>query len=217
MGGHSSRYETLGEETYTFNNRDGINVSSLQTGDLIFFSRDFPTSSLHRFTRRIRSQLWSNCGVVLVLPGAFPNQTLLLEAAQRHPDDHIKSKFTLKTATTGVRVCNLSERLNGQDFAAIGIRRRNRTFKDKETDDRFVTFDPFNQWQTGDRIKDLISGKTPVDEHTLALNALKSLKIIFAPYVKLSLNDLAGSPLNRYCQTHNHYGKNEIFAWPAKS
>ena len=216
MGGHSSRYETLGEETYAFNNKGAINVSGLQTGDLIFFSKEFPTSSLHRFTRRLRSKLWTNCGMVLVLPGAFPNQTLLLESATLHPDDHIQSKFGLKTVSTGPRVCNLAERLSSQTFAAIAIRRRVRTFNDKELEDKFVTFDASNQWQTVSRLKGIIEGTTETDEHNLALSALKSLKIIFAPYAKLSLNDLAGSPLNRYCQSNNQYGKTEIFAWPTE-
>jgi len=217
MGGLSSRYRNLGEEAWQFNNSDDISVSAFQTGDIVLFAEDFPTSSLHRMTRRMRNQLWSNCGIVVKVPGLWQNQTMLLEAAAVHPDDHIRSKCELKTVESGVRLINLMDRLRAQNFSAIGIRRRKRvpelTIDETENLD---TFNPFNQWQTMTRLKPLLAGNLtrPLTEKDGALEALKALKIVHTPYVKLTLNDLAGSTLNRYCDSYNEYTKNQISVWP---
>jgi hypothetical protein len=218
MGAWSSRYRDVGQEAYTFNNHGNINVSSFQTGDLIFFSEDFPASSLHRLTRRIRGKLWTSCGVVIKAPDLYPNQTLLLESAIVHPDDHLLDKLQLKTIESGVRLVSLTDRLKSQQgkFPAVGIRKRGRSFPDKKDNETFETFDPYNQWRSMRKLQPLMEAGVPMNGGVLALQALKDLKIIFADYAKLDLNELAGRALNRYCNDPLKYNKIEVFAWPSE-
>jgi hypothetical protein len=218
MGTWSSRYRDVGQEAYNINNHGDINVSSFQTGDLIFFSKDFPSSGLHRLTRRIRGKLWHSVGVVIKAPDVFPNQTLLLECASMHPDDHLLDRMQLKTIESGVRVISLSDRLKSQDGVqpAAGIRKRGRPFGDAEATLVWETFDAYNQWSTMDKLRPIIDQEKITDSQSIALQALKDLRIVFAPYVKLDFNELAGRALNRYCNEPLKYNKIEVYAWPSE-
>jgi hypothetical protein len=216
MGAWSSHYRDVGQEAYTFNNNGAINVSTFQTGDLIFFSDEFPTSSFHRLSRRIRGKLWNNCGVVIKAHDLFQNQTLLLETAGIHPDDHLVDKIQLKSVEGGVRIVNLSDRLKSQQgvFPAVGIRRRGRPYGKENT--AFEDFDAYNQYRNMERLRPLMDGERSVTSNTLALQALKDLRIMFASYAKLDLNQLAGRALNRYCKDPLKYTKIEVFLWPSE-
>jgi hypothetical protein len=216
MGAWSSHYRDVGQEAYTFNKDGAINVSSFQTGDLIFFSDEFPGSALHRLSRRIRGKLWTNCGIVIKANDLFQNQTLLLETATIHPDDHLVDKLKLKSIEGGVRVINLSDRLKSQQGVcpAVGIRRRGRPYGKENT--AFEDFDQWNQYRNMERLRPLMDGLTPATSNTLALQALKNLKIMFAGYAKLDLNQLAGRALNRYCNDPLKYGKIEVFLFPSE-
>lgn len=218
MGAWSSRYRDVGQEAYTFNNHGTINLSTFETGDLVFFSEEFPASSLHRLTRRIRGKLWNNCGVVIKVPDLFPNQTLLLENAEIHPDDHLIDKLKLKTIEGGVRLVSLNDRLKSQQgaFPAVGIRRRGRQFSDKQMQETFETFDAHNQWRTMKNLTHIMDGTKQTESQTLALNALKDLNIILTPYSKMDLNELAGRALNRHTHDALQYKKIEVFAWPSE-
>jgi hypothetical protein len=218
MGAWSSRYRDVGQEAYTFNNHGTINLSTFETGDLIFFSEEFPASGLHRLTRRIRGKLWNNCGVVVKAPDLFPGQTLLLENAEIHPDDHLVDKLQLKTIEGGVRLVSLSDRLKSQQgaFPAMGIRKRGRPYGNKQATETFETFDAYNQWRTMKNLAPIMDGTKATDNQNLSVNALKDLKIMFASYAKLDLNELAGRALNRYCHESLQYKKIEVFAWPSE-
>jgi len=218
MGTWSSRYRDVGQEAYNINNHGDINVSTFQTGDLIFFSKDFPSSGLHRLTRRMRGKLWDSVGIVIKAPDIFPNQTLLLQCADRHPDDHLLDKLQLKTIESGVRVINLTDALKSQEglHPAVGIRKRGRLYNDAEATLVWETFDPYNQWSTMDKLKPIMDGAKLTDGQTIALQALKDLKIVFAPYAKLDFNELAGRALNRYCNEPLQYKKIEVYAWPSE-
>jgi hypothetical protein len=218
MGTLASRYRDVGQEAYNFNNHGTINVSAFQTGDLIFFSKDFPSSGLHRLTRRIRGSLWDSCGVVLKAPNLFPNQTLLLEYSLIHPDDHLIDKLQQKTIESGIRVVSLSDRLKSQEgqSPSVGIRKIDRSSQDEEITARFETFDAHNQWAIMNKLHPILYGEKEVDCRTVALQALKDLKIIFVPYAKLDLNEMAGRALNRYCTERLQYKKIEVYSWPSE-
>lgn len=201
MGTLISKYqETDFDETniYTFNEDSTVEMCEFQTGDLIFFTDDFPESSIVRGIRRFRNCLWSGGGVVIYAPSVWHSEVLLLEFG-KYSDDFLTDKLTLKNVGKGIRLVSLTDRLRRQDFEAIGIRKLlPRDVLRPHVDDQF---DACNT------LKDITNKEYTGD--TFLCNVLKRLQIIKVDYAHLSLNAMSGSALRRYA----NYRKLEIFAF----
>lgn len=204
MGGLFSRLPQTDineDKIYTWNSDGDLQMSEFQTGDLVFFSEEFPDSTLSRTFKRIQGKLWTNCGVVVVMPDLWQNQLLLLETAGTHPDDFLQDKLTLKNVGRGLRLVPLSDRIQSMKFEAIGIRKMRPREIMRPTDTR--------QHVVLKCIEDVQNQKQSPTEQTLAVDTLKKLKIIKVPYAQPSLDSLSGSGLDRLAL----YSKLEIYAF----
>jgi hypothetical protein len=202
MGLISSRFSVLDEASvYTYNNKTSISMHEFETGDLIFFSKRFPTSVISRNWSRLCGNLWTGCGVVVYAPSVWPNEVLLLEMADTHPDDFLADKLTLKNVGSGLRLVSLASRIQtAKDFEAIGIRL-------KKARDVFAP-SAETQFRDVNALKDVAA---EVTAQTLALECLKRWELVKAPHVQLSLNQMVGAELNKWADPYN---KTEIYTFP---
>ena len=203
MGTLVSRYqETDFDETniYTFNDDSTIEMCEFETGDLIFFTDDFPDSSFVRGIRRFRNCLWTGAGIVLYAPSIWKNEVLLLEFG-KFGDDFLTDKLTLKNVGKGIRLVSLADRLRRLEFEAVGIRKtQHRTRLRPNIEDQF---------KYCNRLKDITKTDKVYTEDNFVIEALKHLGIVKVEYANLSLNALTGSALKRYAD----YRKLEIIAF----
>lgn len=202
MGHLFSRYQTTDfdeNKIYTFNNDGDLHMNQFQTGDLIFFSEEFPDSSISRGFRRLQNRLWSNCGVVFYEPSLWPDQIMLLETAPVHPDDYLIDKLRLTNTGTGMRMVSLSDRIQSMKFDAIGVRKmRPREMLQPSAVDQFKQANVIRPLQEKQLSKD-----------HMALEVLKELGVIKVPYAQPTINDMAGSALDRLAKYH----KLEVYAF----
>jgi hypothetical protein len=202
MGALVSRYQQTDfdeSRIYTWNEDSSVEMNEFQTGDLIFFTNDFPDSSIIRGFRRMKNTLWSSGGIVLYAPTIWRNEVLLLEFG-KFSDDFLTDKLTLKNVGAGFRLVSLADRLRRVDFEAIGICKiqpRDRLQPSVETQFKFIN-----------TLKDIVKDKT-INSNNFMINALKKMDIVKVGYANLSLNALAGSALRRYAE----YRKLEIIAF----
>jgi len=204
MGGLISRYQTTDideDKIMSFDSDGSLQMNQFQTGDLVFFSERFPSSSISRAYFRFQDRLWTNCGVVFHEPALWPDQVLLLETASVHPDDYLTDKLTLKNTGKGVRLVSLSDRIYSMKFEAIGIRRRRpREMLQPSADQQF---------QEARHIVPLAQENKDVAQQQFAIQVLKKLDIVKIPYVEPSLNSMAGSALDKLAS----YYKMEVKAF----
>lgn len=207
MGLISSRFSILDEaNVYTYNNKTAIAMHEFETGDLIFFSKRFPTSVISRNWSRLCGNLWTNCGVVIYAPSVWPNEVLLLEMTDVHPDDFLTDKLTLKNVSSGLRLVSLASRIQrATDFEAIGIKmKKTRDVLAPSAERQFREAKALNDIQ-----KACANGQ--ITEQTLALECLKAWELVATPYLRLSLSQMIGTELNRWAVDYN---KPEIYTFP---
>lgn len=214
MGIRSSHYTEVGEEQYNFNKNGLVDLSGFRTGDLIFFSTKFPKSKIKRLASRWNGTLWKSCGIVIHAPSVFGDQMLILEHADVHPDDHLKSELDLKTVHSGYRLVNLHSRLNSNTFEAIGVRKELNGYRLNQNWKIFNNGD--NQISTVNTVWNNVKKdeNNSIDSNTAILNVMKDLGYVNVPYVCLNLNEMTGRTLTRY--TKNKYTKTHITQWPRK-
>jgi hypothetical protein len=202
MGHLFSHYQTTDfdeSKIYTFNNDGDIQLNQFQTGDLIFFSEEFPDSSIARGFRRLQNRLWDNCGVVFYEPSLWPDQMMLLETANVHPDDYLIDKLQLTNTGAGMRLVSLSDRIKSMKFEAIGVRKvRPREMLQPTAVDQFAHAKVLRPLQD-----------QKISQEQFAVEALKALGIIKVPYARPSINALTGSALDRLAKYH----KLEVYAF----
>lgn len=215
MGIRSSRYTEVGDEHYNFNRNGFVDSSGFRTGDLIFFSERFPKSKIKRLASRWKGKLWNNCGIVIHAPNIFGDQMLILEHADVHPDDHLKSELHMSTVHSGYRLVNLHSRLNSNTFEAIGVRKLMNGYRMKQN--WKIYNDNAQQVSTVNTIQNNITKENKdnnLDSTQAILNVMKDLGYINVPYVNLNLNEMTGRTLNKYTKTD--YTKTHITQWPRK-
>lgn len=102
--------------------KDGtVNVSSLKTGDLVFFTNNWSRSKIKRKYFAVNDRLWTTGGIVINHPELYP-EPMLLEYQKKYTDDFLIDSFTLQQKKSGVRLVSLIDRLNHQNYQACLVR-----------------------------------------------------------------------------------------------
>lgn len=94
---------------YKTANLHSVNLSLLKTGDVILFADN--KSIGNKLTRFFTHSVWTHVGIVVNSPGLYKQGPMLFESNREYPD-HLKDLSTSTIVPSGVRLVDLSTRIN---------------------------------------------------------------------------------------------------------
>jgi hypothetical protein len=124
---------------------------------------------------------------------------MLLEYRKKYPNDLLTDYLTGRTVESGLRLVSLSERIRSGHISHFALRRKSPI----EENVHVASF--MKPYMEAPRTLVKIQPVLESDEHRenqFALKLLKSLGVVKQDWLMLSLNQMAGSVLNRYTKDY---------------